>query len=146
MRHYLNILCVLISAYAFSQEPTQFNKFINQPAIQWAADFTDTIRFSDTNLSELLRKRFHAKEIKASLPQRAPLKINYVNEQTIDQSIFHSIADTLLDSNGNVTTRHTIYHYQETDRNSDLIHLTQILFIENGRLRSYVPYAAPLYL
>ena len=55
----LTILLLLVSNLSFAQtnsrqEPSQFDKFINLPQLEWAAYLTDTIRFTDPPLNKLL--------------------------------------------------------------------------------------------
>ena len=127
-----------ISQLATLPTATQFDKFITNDKIQWAAYANETITFDKYNLSEELYKRFQAGKIKISEPLlrdslMAGKKINYLNKKELELRSFAPGSDL----NSKPTNR--------VDSNSSaLIHAEQILYVANGKLYSYVPWVSPL--
>lgn len=140
-----------LNQVAFAQiqnHPTQFDKFINQSKIEWAAYVNDSFYFNKAGLNDLLINRLEKKEIKASLPVSPRSKeadnINYLAKDSIDKIILtpgHKVTP-IYDSNGNVIK---LGWFQKNDNASiyNITEVTQILYIEKGQLKSYVPWVTP---
>ncbi len=128
------LLFVCTSSFAqLKPEPTQFDKFVNKPKIEWAAYASDTFNFKGFNT--LLLNRLYKKHIKASLPVDSRTQqannIEYVHIDSIDKAFFNGE----LDNNG-------IPKKVDTTVLS-LTEVTQILYIEDGKLKSYIPWVTP---
>jgi hypothetical protein len=127
-------------------QPTQFDKFVNGPGIKWAAYASDTVNFTSADLNNLLLKRISKKEIKASKPVESRTaeadKITYSTLDTIDQAFYGDRIDILMDSTG---TQYFIKHEipEKDSSNFKRTEVTQILYIEKGKLKSYIPFITP---
>jgi hypothetical protein len=151
MKKKLAVISLLISQVSFAQirnYPTQFDEFIIHSKIEWAAYASDTFNFSKAGLNNLLTERLVKKEIRASLPVESRTvdanQINYVSYDTVLENHFRDIYPPVpvLDSLGNVIE----YKRQipEIDTSTFMItEVTQILYIENGTLKSYIPWVTP---
>jgi hypothetical protein len=135
MTKQLTVLILLLSQFSFAQVkpiPTQFDKFVNKPGIQWAAYTSDTFNFDRADLNNVLLKRLINKEIKASLPvESRTAAVNHIKYLCIDSinSAYFGIANAL----GN-----------RIDTALFLItEITQILYVEKGILKSYIPFVTP---
>lgn len=139
----------LLAQVPTGQKATPFDKFISKPEIEWAAYINDTVRFKKVNFNALLLKRLTAGEIRASLPVGSGSyqadKISYLNKKEIDDKILYTKNRVaVFDSTGNMV--------REEERRSDnfdttlftLTDATQILYIENGQLKTYTPWVAPM--
>ena len=73
----ISLLLFLLSfSCCFAQPP--HSKFVENKKVQFAILFTDTFRFSNPNLSFMLREKFDKAEIKASIPQESNNPSNVV--------------------------------------------------------------------
>ena len=131
----LAVLLLLLSNTSIAQnkpQPTQFDKFINKPGIQWAAYTSDTFNFDRADLNNRLLNRLSKKEIKASLPLESRTtsvnNIKYIPLDSINSVYFGAATgiDNKID-----TTRFLITE------------ITQILYVEKGILKSYIPFVTP---
>ncbi len=145
-------ILLLLSNASFAQLPTQqivtrFDKFINKPEIEWAAYINDTIRFESLSLNRILLTRLAKEEIKASMPVGSGSaeadQIKYSKKKDIDLIKFPVNEIAIFDSKGNIVrTEHSV---QKIDTASfTLTDATQILFIENGQLKTYTPWVATM--
>lgn len=127
-------------------EPTQFDKFVNKPKIKWAAYASDTINFANAGLNNLLLNRLGKNEIKASLPiesrTSASNQIKYITQDQIDNTFYGDNADLVMDSSGNVVSQKRAIPKKDSS-NFKLTEVTQILYIEKGILKSYIPFVTP---
>ncbi len=138
MKKLIYVILVLISHVAYPQQvpqkiATQFDAFIMKNAVEWASYNNDTIRFTSNNLHKILVDRFEKDEIKISLPVTARTtaadKINYATKQevtTFYPSTQSQTPDQYFDSSAN-----------------NLLGVVEILFIEKGKLQSYIPWVSP---
>ncbi|MFM6926567.1 MAG: hypothetical protein ACKOU7_13755, partial [Ferruginibacter sp.] len=136
-----NIACAQTNAV-----PTQFDQFVNKSKITWAAYSSDTIDFSDADLNNQLLKRLADKEIKASLPVESRTgsanSVTYTMLDSIDKAFYGDHADLMMDSAGNeVLVKRAIP--EKNRSNFRVTEVTQILYIENGKLKSYIPFVTP---
>ena len=127
-------------------QPTPFDKFVTGPGIEWAAYASDTINFTGTDLNNLLLKRISKNEIKASKPIESRTaetdKIIYSPLDSIDQAFYGDRIDILMDSTG--TQYFMKREVPEKDSsNFKRTEVTQILYIEKGKLKSYIPFITP---
>lgn len=131
----LTVLLLLLSNVSIAQnkyQPTQFDKFINKPAIQWAAYASDTFNFDRADLNNLLLNRLTKKEIKASLPLESRTtsvnNIKYIPLDSINNVYFGAATgmDNKIDTARFLVTE-----------------ITQILYVEKGILKSYIPFVTP---
>lgn len=128
---------------------SQFDKFISSPSIYWASYVFDTVRIKDNKLNSLLFSRFDKNEIRGSLYLWLPPKDNthiiYKRKNDLDSIMFSPRGMPVLDSNGN-ELRNAVY---AIERKADLSSVTktdikQILYIENGKLKNYIPWVSPM--
>ena len=119
------LLLTNISSAQNKPQPTRFDKFVNNPKIEWAAYASDTFNFDNADLNNLLLNRLTKNEIKASLP---------IESRTIQANkiIFIPKDSVKLIFNTNIDTSRF-----------NLTEVTQILYIENGKLKSYIPWVTP---
>lgn len=148
----LAVFFVLINCRGFAQSspsPTQFDKFISNSKIEWAAYISDSFYFDKTNFNNLLISRLAKAEIKASLPfserSESINSIKYLPKDSIDKLVItegHKVKP-LLDSNGNV-----VWHFNNKPNNHPPIYgiteVCQILYVQNGKLKTYVPFVTPV--
>ncbi len=145
----LTLIFLFASQISFAQnkpQPTQFDKFVNKPGIEWAAYASDTVNFTSAGLNNLLLKRISKNEIKASKPVESRTaetdKITYCPLDSIDQAFYGDRIDILMDSTG--TQYFMKRDVPEKDSsNFKGTEVTQILYIEKGKLKSYIPFITP---
>jgi hypothetical protein len=145
----LTAICLLLSQVSLAQfkpQPTPFDKFINQPKIEWAAYASDTFNFNNGQLNELLLKRFTANKIKASLPVESRTtqtnNIIYKPIDSVNNIILYRPDDYVMDAEGNTILKKN--QLQKIDSSLfKITETTQILYIENGILKSYIPFVTP---
>jgi hypothetical protein len=126
---------------------TQFDKFINKPEIEWAVYLNDTVRFENMSLNKILLQRLAKNEIKASLPLESGTaqadNIKYLKKNEIDLTKFRFDEIAVFDSMGNITK--TIKQLPRFDTSKFAItDVIQVMYIENGQLRSYLPWVSPM--
>lgn len=148
----LTALLLLFSNAVHAQLPTQqkltpFDKFISRPEIEWAAYINDTTRFENINLNKILLLRLAKNEIKASLPVGSGTsqagQIKFSTKKEIDAIKFRSDEVAIFDSLGNMIR--TEHRSPGIDTSSfTLTDVTEILYIENGQLKTYVPWVATM--
>jgi hypothetical protein len=131
------LLSVNISFAQVKPQPTQFDKFVSRSKIEWAAYASDTFNFDHAGLNNLLLERMMKKKIKGSLPIASRTddinSIKYLPMDSIDR-YFHYGTDPV--------PAETIM--PKTDRSKfNLTEVTQILYVEKGRLKSYIPFVTP---
>ncbi len=143
----LIVIFLLLCNSSFAQvkpQPTQFDKFVNNPKIEWAAYASDTFNF--TGFNSLLLNRLYKKQIKASFPveSRTPPanKIEYALIDSIDKVFFYEEDDYAMDSSGNVIRLNKPRKKIDTAR-FKITEITQVLYIEDGKLKSYIPWVTP---
>ena len=146
----LIVLLLLLSNISFAQykpRPTQFDKFVNKPNIEWAAYASDTFNFTKADLNNLLLNRIGKNEIKASLPVESRTngadQIKYTIKDSIDHAFYGDNVDFTMDSLGNVVGQKRPIPKRDTS-NFKVTEVTQILYIENGTLKSYIPFVTPM--
>ena len=133
--------------------PTQFDTFINQPQIVWAAYANVSLSYEPVILNKILLERFSKKEIKAALPIESGLPeanaIRFLSKKSIDSILYFPIQSSvnLFDSEGNMISSKTITRQPvfDTSVKSTTV-TTQIFYIENGKLSSYIPWVSPVIL
>jgi hypothetical protein len=151
----LTTLLLLLCNTGFTQYYTQpnatiFDKFINQPQVEWAAYANDTVRFDKYNLNHVLIERLKRKEIKASLPIESGLsetnRIKFLLIDSIDNTLLSPLHRyvAVYDSDGNAIPSKTKIEQYDLDTSAlTLSAITQIIYIENGKLKTYVPWVSP---
>lgn len=145
------LVCLLIGNVSYAQFkaiPTQFDIFINKPEIEWACYANDYLNFEKFNLNKILFLRFAKNEIKASYPvsnsTNTANNITYSKKEIIDEEMLYPICTMpIYDSNGNVRKLEVLKPYEIDTLLLTPTGLTQILYIENGILKSYVPWVSP---
>lgn len=158
MKSFYTLLCFLLtSLLAVAQLPTlqkatPFDKFISQPPIRWAAYINDTVRFERYNLTRLLIEKFAKGQIKASLPvgfgSADAMQVKYLRKEAIDAIKFPMLADTIAGYVGDQpdAVNYTIRRRIPLDTSRSLLSdITQILYIENDQLKSYIPWISPMF-
>lgn len=148
----LTAILLLITNIAFAQyrnqpTPTQFDKFISQPNIEWAAYNNDTIRFEKIVFNNLLLRRLAKDEIRAAMPitfgidNMHPVLLK--KKKDIDRNVLYPVNEIpIFDSNGNKMETKSAPFKIDTGK-SYLTSVTQILYTENGELKSYIPWVGP---
>ncbi|MBK7122372.1 MAG: hypothetical protein IPH68_05880 [Chitinophagaceae bacterium] len=130
----LAVLLLLLSNTSIAQnkpQPTQFDKFINKPGIQWAAYASDTFNFDRADLNNRLLNRLSKKEIKASLPLESRTtsvnNIKYIPLDSINSVYFGAATgiDNKIDTTRFLITEITRYYMLKRD------------------LKSYIPFVTP---
>lgn len=137
-----------------TQVPTPFDRFIASPAVTWAAYINDTVRFHDFNLTKLLIEKFSAGKIRASMPvgfgSDDARRLKYCSKRYLDRQKFGSMVDTipsnddLYPAKAGYLTENRYAPSLDTSK-SLLTDITQVLYVENGQLKSYIPWIAPMY-
>ena len=132
--------------------PTQFDKFIKRSEIDWAAYMMDTIRFPLINLNEYLRNQFQKEKIKVATGvvsrSLSANEIVYSDKKIIDDRMLPLICP-IIDSFGNIRDKEAFEKESRTPMNrfdssvNDLLFLTEILYIEKNKLRSYIAWVSP---
>lgn len=118
--------------------PTRFDKFTVAGKIQWASYVNDTIHTDSFNAGDELLRRFQKGDTRISEPLYrdsliAGNTIHYLDKRELAQRSYAPGAYTVA---GKPTNR--------IDSNSaGILQVEQILYVENGRLRSYVPWVSP---
>lgn len=152
MKKKLTVAFILLSSISFSQSlarPTQFDKFISKESIEWAAYVNDTIRFEKQQLNKLLVLRLAKDEIKAaSYKYNGTDDANYIqyrSKASIDSEVIYIRPSVpSYDSLGNLIPfdweaskiKIDTASFTKTD-------ITQLFYIENGKLNSYVAWVSP---
>jgi hypothetical protein len=152
MRNRITILLSILGNQILAQHqpiPTQFDKFINQPSIEWAAQANDTVRFEKYDLNKILLLRLVKNEIKASLPTYSGISdanhIGYISKDSIDKMLLYPACILpIYDSSGlTIGNKEKMEPYKIDTFAYTLTDITQILYIENGELKSYIPWISP---
>jgi hypothetical protein len=151
----LTTLLLLLCHTGFAQNndqpaPTQFDKFITRPQIEWASYANVSQVFEPVILNKILLERFSKKEIKAALPVESGLPeantISYLSKKSID-SILHFSRQkivNLYDSEGNIISTKTAAAQTVFDTSAKSVtDVVQIYYIENGKPASYIPWVSP---
>ncbi len=149
MNKVLTAACLFISQISLSQKnykTVQFDKFVTQRGIEWAADASDTFNFSKSGINTSLLKRLKNNEIKASVAEvsrkNRPYSIQYSSFEDIFSYFYFPHGNTIYDSLGNVVEQDKKIPEVDT-LEFKYTEITQILYVENGVLKSYVPMVTP---
>ncbi len=143
-------LC-LISQTIFGQNI--FTKFVSQSSVQWAAHTVDTFHFSSPNLSLLLRKAFDRGAIKVGAADglsNGMIALNSQKASILERIAPHRVMQ-VVDENGNpagttMEAENPLFSSNYFDSLvNDLVEIPQILFIQHGQLKTYVPWVSPRY-
>ncbi|MBL0182777.1 MAG: hypothetical protein IPP96_10985 [Chitinophagaceae bacterium] len=157
MKKILTVLFILISSVSFTQNlarPTQFDKFISKSYVEWAAYVNDQVRFEKEHLNKVLLERLIKKEINAALPVYNGINdanpIIYLNKDSAGDILIDPACRLPIpeyDSSGNPIIpdlRNEIIRNRINPDSLLLTDITQILFIEDGVFKSYVPLISPM--
>jgi len=151
MKKFVFIFLLVYSQTLLSQD--KYSRFIEKSTVVWAADFTDTFHFSNPNLSYLLRERLTKGEIKASIIENEFEKTvkNNVSADDIINRVAPNREKQITDDAGNIisTIKETenpllSSHYFDSQTNN-ILELHQILYLQSGILKSYIPWVSPKY-
>lgn len=153
MKKRLTVAFIVLCSISFAQparKANQFDKFIANSSVEWAAYVTDKFRFEKDSLNKQLLTRLSKKEIKASLPVYYGINdadnIAYLSRDSIENIILYpSCILPQYDSNGNAPgfNREDFRDHVNID-SLVFTNITQILYIEKGKLKSYVPLVSPM--
>lgn len=146
----ISLLC-LFSQTVFCQN--SFTKFIARSSVQWAADATDTVHFKSPDLSLLLRERLHKGALKVAITEGLTNsgKVDNVSKEAILERIAPNRVKQLVDENGNLSgttieAENPLFSTTYFDSLvNDLVEIPQILYVQSGLLKSYVPWVSPKY-
>ncbi len=149
----LTVIFILLSNISFAQPVgwyTAFDKFVISSSIHWASYVFDTVSIKNNLLNSLLLSRFQKNEIRGSLYQWRPPKdktsIIYESKNDIDSIMFTPRrCMPILDSNGNEPPDVVYEKRKDPDIASiTMTEIKQLLYIENGKLKSYVAWVSPM--
>jgi hypothetical protein len=145
----LTIIFLLMSNFAFAQTgryPTPFDTFIVNRNIEWAGYANCYLDSLKINLNKILFTRFTNAEIKASEPGYN--YSGYLTKDSLDKKVLYPqphYSMPIYDSSGNIILILPDFAPYEIDTTAlRSLYATQILYIENGVLKSYVPWVSPL--
>ena len=130
----------------FEQGSSQFDKFVIDPKVEWASYYYDTLKFVNAGFNKILTDRFEKNEIKASWPIMFDFNknrpIEFTSKKVMDRLLTHH-GDLLpiYDSLGNPIK--TIPKKLSPPL-GDITDITEIIYIEKGQLKSYVPVLSPM--
>jgi len=154
----LTLLLIICSYYCKAQDyyhetiPTQFDKFVRKASIEWAAYANDSMRFTQPNLSAILVNRMEKGQIKtsASVGSGTPQanNIRYTTKEENKGRFYPLCALPMYDSMGNAIGEQNKFDEPPSRIDSlsrTLIYITQILFVEGGYLKSYIPWVSPAF-
>jgi len=127
--------------------PTQFDRFVQRSGIEWAAYASDTFNFSATGFNLLLLNRLTKKQVKASLPVESRSseagQIRYTIIDSITHAFYGDNTVVLVDSAGEPIKK--VKPVPQYDNNNfTTTEITQVLYIEQGKLKSYIPFVTPM--
>jgi len=146
---FFSLLC-LFSQTIFCQNT--FTKFITKSSVQWAADVTEPFHFNAPNLSLLLRERFDKGAIKVGITEG--LANTRIKKNTSIESVLNRIAPNRVQQiagERNVTgttfeAENPLFSPSYFDSLvNDLVEIPQILYIQSGQLKSFIPWVSPKY-
>ncbi len=146
-----SLIISLLWQTSFSQN--MFTKFIENKSVQWAVNMNDTFHFANPNLSLILRNKFNAAQIKVSSIEddKNISKINYASKDAVISRIAPDNKITRIDAQGNVSEimayadNPLFSSYYFDAQTNDLVEIQQILYLQSGRLKSYIPWVSPKY-
>ncbi len=151
MKKLFVLLCLLPANRVFSQD--FFTKFVEKKQVRFATYFTDTFHFSNPNLSLAVRTLVASGNIKASISVdgKKTGKPRYAGSEEIRAKIFPNRESKVMDPEGNVTA--TVVEAEDPlfsaryldEQTNDMVEIPQILYIQSGRLRSYIPFFSTKY-
>lgn len=150
MKKTLTIFLLFLTSFLFAQNsvtPNQFDRFINAPSIEWAAYINYKARFEKDSFNKRIIYRLIKKEIAAAFPiyfgSDDPDQLKYLSKEEIDSMVLYLVP--IIDSAGNASE----YNREDSRQHvyiDSLIYtdIIQILYIEDGKLQSYIPWIAPM--
>lgn len=142
------VLCVVCSGQ------NKYTRFIEKSNVLWAQDVTDTFRFTNPNLSLLLRQQLAKEKIKVAVVEPGSSRIpdiRFVKKMDVIQTIAPNREVQVVDAEGNnagivreaedplLSSR---YFDWETHAK---LEVAQVFYVQCGRLKSYVPWVSPKY-
>lgn len=153
MKNSLTFFLVICVYWSTAQDyypetiPTRFDKFIRNTSIELAAYANDSIRFTQPNLSALLVKRMEKTEIKIAypIPRDNPSAgvVHYTTKKGLETLLSGGSWQPLYDSlDINIEP---IAPNKIDGVSHDLLYVSQILYIEQGHLKPYIPWVAPAF-
>ncbi len=147
----LTAIFLVISNSLFAQPAkvsTKFDKFVQCSKIEWAAYASDTFRFDKAGFNNLLLTRLERNKIQATFPIESRTenisKAKYVSYDSIFNSYFQNSYEevSVIDSVGDIVGYSRLVNKVDTSA-FKLTEVTQILFIQKGVLKSYIPWVTP---
>lgn len=133
--------------------PSQFDKFIYRPNIEYAFYADDTVHFSQFNLSHFLVEKMQNLKIVGAEPiwarSLSANHIHYYNKNNLEYLIYEQRDwEYMYDSLGNKINSlepAPVRRYNEKDSNINTrLNITQIYYVKNGKLRSHIPWIGPV--
>lgn len=137
-------------SYYLGPKPAMFDTFTSRFSITWAGYAYDSLRFNDPNLSEILVDKMEKSEIKTAYPLwHPPLytdEIVYTNKEENHQMFYHCPhGNNIYDSLGNLIDSTCPQDRFIDYRTHNFLWLAQTLYVEDGELKSYIPWVAPAF-
>ena len=152
LKNIITILLLLVRI-SYAQQPgqqleTPFDKFISQPGIEWAVYFNDTISFTRYNLNKHLVDRLKHHSINASRPiasgSSQAAQVIYLKNAEIDKVLYRFDETQSLDPLGNISVIKKSASLKIDTSKITLTDAIQILYVEKGQLKSYIPWIATM--
>lgn len=151
MRKILLLLCLLSTLCGFGQNI--FTSFVENKKISFAIITNDTFHFRNPNLSLLLRDALSKGKVKGSIieDEKNFSTLTYANKEAIINRVAPNRESKVMDADGNITA--TVVEAEDPlfssryfdEQTNDLLEIQEVLYIESGILKSYVPYVSPKY-
>jgi len=146
------ILCGLflfLTATGFTQHAHL--PFVEKSSIKWAAYANDTFRFTELNLNLFLRDQLVNNKIEARLTDYDHNTQIKVTVDSVKERISPNKILKVIDNTGNVVNEMVAAQNQLYDDRyfnpftNNLVDIQQVIFVEDGRLRSHIAWVSPMY-
>lgn len=142
---------LLMASSQFCNAQNPYINFVEKSSVKWAAYAHDTFRFSELNLNLYLREQLTKNKIEARLTDYNNNAEIIVSIDSVRERIVPSKIIRLVDDNGKVTEEELVSNdqlYNSTYFNEftqDLVNVQQVIYLEDGRLQSHIPWVSPMY-
>lgn len=142
-------LLVAMSKLCLAQNP--YTNFIEKSSVKWAAYAHDTFRFSKLNLNLYLRDQLTNNKIEVRLTDYDNNTEIRVSKDSVRERIAPSKIFRIVENNGKLSEEELVTNdqlYNSTYFNEftqDLVNVQQVIYLEDGRLQSHIPWVSPMY-
>ncbi|MGG9964547.1 hypothetical protein [Ferruginibacter sp. SUN106] len=127
--------------------PTQFDTFINRPSVEWAAYMWGKVKGEKINFNKLLLNRYSKNEITGTFALYrefvSEYTLDFIKKDSLDKKALYPFCimrpyDPYGEYPGPMIKP---YPVDSSDKTTSLTE--QIVYVENGRLKSYIPWITP---